>query len=223
MPDEMIRAAQAENVELAVAATILMKETGGGRNVWGHDPVDPQGCYVKGGQVTEGDYRRYRASSGGYQGCGPCQCTSAGYQDTADQLGGCWDPTANMRSGFRGMGALIRQYGVQDGARRYNGSGPAAEAYGRDFYGKYQAWQQRLADTTTTAPTEETDVQPSDIPAIWGQPVADDYNPRNPGMRADVALGWAVSHAAHANDNASAALKAVQDLTSALKTAKVIP
>lgn len=76
---------------------------------------------------------------------------------------------------------------------------------------------------TNPAPTEENDVQPSDIPAIWGQPVADDYNPRNPGMRADVALGWAVSHAAHANDNASAALKAVQDLTSALKAAKVIP
>jgi hypothetical protein len=72
------------------------------------------------------------------------QCTSAQYQDTADDLGGCWDPLANMRSGFRGMGALIKRHGVQQGARRYNGSGPAAEAYGRDFLAKYGTWRERL-------------------------------------------------------------------------------
>lgn len=148
VPDTMMHAARLESIELAVAATLLMKESGGGRNIWGHDGVSTGDTYTKGGPVTRANYLAYRSAMRAgrikRQGCGPCQCTSAQYQDTADDLGGCWDPLANMRSGFRGIGALIKRYGVQEGAQRYNGSGAAAEAYGRDFLARYGTWRERL-------------------------------------------------------------------------------
>jgi hypothetical protein len=151
MPEVMIRAAQLEGVELAVAATVLMNETGGGKNIFGHDGVPTGDTYVKGGPVTRESYLAYRAwmrgGSGRRQGVGPTQATSAQYQDTADALGGAWDPLANCRSGFRGIGALIKAYGVQQGARRYNGSGPAAETYGQRFMSRYLVWRALLAGT----------------------------------------------------------------------------
>lgn len=157
-PQSTIAAAGLENIELALAATMLGKESNG-RNVWGSDPVSTGGAYVKGGPVTKANYLAYRAlvQAGkiGRQGVGPAQCTSAGYQNTADQLGGCWDPVANMRSGFRGLGALVRTYGVQQGARRYNGSGPAAEAYGRAFLAQYNVWKSRLAGAPIPTPQED--------------------------------------------------------------------
>jgi hypothetical protein len=178
-PQSTIRAAALENIELALAATMLEKESNG-RNVWGHDPGSTGGVYVKGAQVTKSAYLAYRslvqAGKIPRQGVGPAQCTSAGYQNTADQLGGCWDPVANMRSGFRGLGALVRSYGVQQGAQRYNGSGPAAEAYGRAFVARYNVWKSRLSGATVPPqPPEDddmTDVQAkqlSDLAARIGK------------------------------------------------------
>lgn len=155
-PQATITAAAAENLGLALAATLLAKESNG-RNVWGSDGVSTGGAYTKGGSVTRANYLAYRkladAGAIGRQGCGPAQLTSRGYQDSADAIGapvglGCWDPVTNMRAGFRGLAALIRQYGVQGGAQRYNGSGPAAIAYGRDFIAKYAVWLSRLSGAT---------------------------------------------------------------------------
>ena len=50
-----------------------------------------------------------------------------------------------MRVGFRHLVALINQHGEADGARRYNGSGPAAEAYSRDLLAKTKVWEAKLA------------------------------------------------------------------------------
>lgn len=162
-PQSTIAAAAFEHIELALAATMLEKESNG-RNVWGSDPVSTGGAYTKGGPVTRANYLRYRdlVHSGaiGRQGCGPAQATSAGYQDLADQLGGCWDPVANMRAGFRGLGQLVARYGVQGGAQRYNGAGPAAQAYGRAFAARYQVWQSRLAGASI--PTVEGDLTPDE-------------------------------------------------------------
>jgi len=148
LADELVRAAQAEGIELAAAAAIISMESNG-RNVWGSDPVSTGGAYTKGGPVTQANYLAYRAlvKAGkiGRQGVGPAQCTSAGYQDTADALGGCWDPLANYRSGFRGLQRLIAAYGLRDGARRYNGSGPAAERYADTFMARYTLWHSRLS------------------------------------------------------------------------------
>ncbi len=234
MPDEMIVAAVAEKVGLAVCATILMNETGGGKNIYGHDKVDTGGTYVKGGQVTRANYLAYRAAmkSGRIkrQGVGPCQCTSAQYQDTADLLGGCWDPVANMRSGFRGMGALIGKYGGRQGARRYNGSGPAAEAYGVKFESRYNVWRQRLQGVTlpnTTVPNvRPTSAQEDDLPSVddvWRFPVKDYYtaNPNDTIPAGDI-LGWGVAHAAAARDRAETAIRKIDELSDALRRAGYI-
>lgn len=155
LADECVQAANLENVDLAVAATILSKESGG-RNVWGSDPGSTGGFYVKGSTVTQAAYLAYRTAARAgripHQGVGPMQCTSSSYQDQADALGGCWLPVANMRSGLRGLGNLIRAYGLRDGARRYNGSGPAAERYAADFMAKYSVWKSRLSGATVTPP-----------------------------------------------------------------------
>lgn len=147
----IVQAAVMEGTDLAVAATLVAGESWG-RHVWGHDPVSTGGCYVKGGSVDQANYLAYRAQMRagkiGRQGCGISQATSAQYQDTADQLGGCWDMLANARSGFRGAQALIRRYGLRDGMRRYNGSGPAAERYADNFMARHATWQSRLAGAT---------------------------------------------------------------------------
>lgn len=155
LADECIQAADAEGLEHAAAATILQMESGG-RNVWGSDPGSTGGAYVKGTVVTKAAYLAYRplAQAGKipHQGVGPVQCTSAGYQNTADALGGCWDPVANMRSGYRGLANLIRLHGVRDGARAYNGSGTQAEIYANLFMARYGIWKNRLASATPTPP-----------------------------------------------------------------------
>ncbi len=147
LANELVQAAELERMDIAIAATIIAGESWG-RNVFGHDNVPTGGTYTKGGAVTRDNYLAYRGwmrgGSGRRQGVGPAQCTSAQYQDTADALGGCWDPVANMRSGFRGMGALMRQYGTRNGARRYNGSGPQAEKYADSFMARLATWQARL-------------------------------------------------------------------------------
>lgn len=226
MPNELITAAVAEKVGLAVAATILMNETGGGRNIYGHDRVDTGGYYAKGGPVTRDNYLGYRAAMKAgkikRQGVGPCQCTSAQYQDTADLLGGCWDPVANMRSGFRGMGALIGKYGVRQGARRYNGSGPDAEAYGVKFEARYNVWRQRLAGVQLPNVSAQEDELPS-VEDVWRAPIRDFYtaNPNDTIPAGDI-LGWGVAHAAAARDRAETAIRKIDELSDALRRAGYI-
>jgi hypothetical protein len=160
LASEIVEAAQLEGIDLAVAATVIQKESGG-RNVWGSDGVSTGGTYIKGTVVTQASYLAYRtavqAGRIGRQGVGPAQCTSAGYQNSADSLGGCWLPIPNMRSGFRGIQALIRRYGVRGGFVHYNGSGPAAEAYANDAMAKYAVWQQRLQGIQEDDLTPEQD------------------------------------------------------------------
>lgn len=156
IPEIMVRAAQLEGIEYAVAAAILEGESGGGKNIWGHDTNVTAGTYTPGGPVTHDNYLAYRTAMRAGRikrnGVGPCQATSAQYQDTADALGGCWDPLANCRSGFRGMGALIKRYGVQGGAQRYNGSGDQAVLYGQRFKARYDRWVPRIAGAAPPLP-----------------------------------------------------------------------
>ena len=51
--------------------------------------------------------------------------------------------------GFRHLQSLIKAYGVRAGFTRYNGSGPAAEAYGADVARRYANWQARLRGANT--------------------------------------------------------------------------
>ncbi|GEL17703.1 hypothetical protein [Pseudonocardia asaccharolytica] len=143
---EVAAIAAGVGLELAAAATLLEKESAGGRNVWGHDSVSTGGYYEKGGPVTRENYTAWKPHRGrlGSQGVGPCQLTWPGYQDQADRAGGCWDPLVSMRVGFAVLAGHIGRHGLRDGFRRYNGSGPAAERYADDAMAKLAKWRDRL-------------------------------------------------------------------------------
>ena len=152
-PQAVVEEAKRAGLRLPLACALLEKESGGGRNVFGHDPT----IFVGAGEVTRAKYREYkkrRVASGNrqMQGVGPCQLTWWEFQDTADREGGCWRPEVNMRVGFRHLVALINQHGEADGARRYNGSGDAAEAYSRDLLAKARIWEAKLAGHVVPAP-----------------------------------------------------------------------
>lgn len=176
---DIVALAQEERLDLAIACTMLDKESEG-RNVWGADGVSTGGYYRKGAPVTREDYLAWKPHRGrlGSQGVGPAQLTYPPLQDQADAIGGCWDWRANTRIGFRHLAQLVRAYGVQRGFVAYNGGDraarnpgliPAAETYGvhaMDVLGK---WRLRLGSSTPRpaptsapprAPEEDDDMTP---------------------------------------------------------------
>lgn len=129
IPVRCVLAAKKTGLPLHLAASVLVQESGGGRNVFGHDPT-----IFRGGQVNQRSYAAYkkaRVASGNrlMQGVGPCQLTYWTYQDKADALGGCWKPLPNMLVGFGLLADLVRRDGLHAGVKAYNGSGAAADLY----------------------------------------------------------------------------------------------
>lgn len=146
-PRTTVAEAKRAGLPLKFACAMLEKESAGGHNVFGHDPHT---IFAGAGEVTEAkyrDYKRKRVASGNklMQGVGPCQLTWWSLQDDADKAGGCWRPEINMRIGFGHLAALVKQLGESAGARRYNGSGAAAVAYGNDLLAKARKWEAILA------------------------------------------------------------------------------
>jgi len=74
---EVVDLAAAAGLDLAAAATLLAIESHGGRNAWGSDGMSTGGIYVKGSEVTQAAYLRYKAARSrlGAQGVGPTQLT----------------------------------------------------------------------------------------------------------------------------------------------------
>ena len=142
-PDDVVKIAQKEGLELAVACTLLEKESSGGDNVWGHDGVNTCGNYVKGSQVTKAAYLAYKRdrSRCGMQGVGPTQLTWWEFQDRADARGGCWEWEVNVEVGFEIMAGYLRKQSLWEAAKRYNG----ATSYADDFVAKHRVWRDRLA------------------------------------------------------------------------------
>lgn len=169
-PAEVVEIAASTGLPIDLAAALLEQESGGGHNVWGHDGVDTGGIYVKGSPVTKEAYLAFKARRHelGSQGVGPAQLTWAGYQDQADNLDGAWDWRSNVRVGFSALAALTKAYGSADGVRRYNGSGPAAEAYRDQVLAKARKWRDRIGSgaiteaaipsTPTATPNRKKDV-----------------------------------------------------------------
>src|ERR1700733_14325173 len=124
-PAEVVELAAAAGLELAAAATMLEKESGGGLNLWGHHPGDTGGFYVNGHEVTQEAYKNYKAHRArlGCQGVGPAQLTLAAFQDQADNEGGCYDWRVNCTGGF---GILARNIRAEGGGLR---QGPDDEAW----------------------------------------------------------------------------------------------
>jgi hypothetical protein len=144
-PEVTLAEARRAGITVRLAASLLEQESGGGENVFGHDPVKTG--QIVGGPVTKeryDEYRRMQRTGFGAQGVGPCQLTWPGFQDEADRLGGCWKPPVNMRVAFSNLKTLIDRYGWDDGIRRYNGSGPAADAYRKQVSGRFDTWTSRL-------------------------------------------------------------------------------
>lgn len=139
----IIEEARFTGLPLSYGIALIEKESGG-RNVFGNDPVRNP---IKRGKVTRARYMAYKAfrkAGLGMQGVGPGQLTWYELQDEADRLGGCWKPRLNIRVAFTRLHALTKAHGKRDGARRYNGSGAAAEAYAKDFVLRQERWHDRL-------------------------------------------------------------------------------
>jgi len=200
MPVRMILAARKVKLPLAYAAALLMKETGGGSNVFGHDPT----IFAGAGEVTEEKYLAYKrqrgpTGKGGMQGVGPTQLTWYSFQDQADALGGAWKPQVNMIVGFALLKSLIQRNGVAKGFAAYNGSGPAADAYGKDALEKVAPFETLLRESPPGPAVKkpriplhwwkqfvygDTDVQRSLLTKLAN--VAQD---RGPGMRVFIRSG----------------------------------
>lgn len=128
-PATTVAEARRAGLKIDLACAILLQETSGGHNVFGHDAVRNP---VQGGYVTYARYRQYltyRQRGQGSQGVGPCQLTYFAFQDRADRLGGCWQPWLNMRVGFTDLAANIRRTNEWAGIKLYNGSGAKASHY----------------------------------------------------------------------------------------------
>lgn len=138
MPVRCLMAVRSTGLPLAVAASMLIQESGGGVNEWGHDrdsagrliPPAVEGRLL----VTKANVTRYLAHRGvhgefGMQGCGVTQLTYYTLQDEATRRGGLWKPLVQMQVGFGDLAALIRRDGLRMGVAGYNGEGPAADAY----------------------------------------------------------------------------------------------
>lgn len=139
-PNDTLRVSRAVGLGLPFACALLEQESGGGKNEFGHDNVPNP---VKGGPVTKDrymEYKHYRQMGLGANGVGPTQLTWPGYQDRADQLGGCWDYDVNLRVGFSVLRALIRQNGAYNGFWKYNGQ----EAYAKQVMPRVVKWQTLL-------------------------------------------------------------------------------
>ncbi|NYD40308.1 hypothetical protein [Nocardioides panaciterrulae] len=138
------RAARAADIPLYVGCAFLQQETGGGRNVFGHDPT----VFAGAGEVTRSKYRAYKRArhrTGEVQGVGPMQLTWPTFQDRADRLGGAWRPYPNMLVGFRHLAQLHAAAGSWTGAAHdYNGSGPMARAYAAQMAGRLDRMRSAL-------------------------------------------------------------------------------
>ena len=145
----------AVSFDLAACCAMVQQESGG-RMIWGADPWD-RAAYPKGlalpvelqeQPVTEADYHVYRGRRNAGmqpQGCGIAQLTSPSLQVAAEHAGGCWVPFYNARVGFQFLRGLFAHHGGPvAGFAAYNGSGPAAQAYGERVAALRSEWLVRL-------------------------------------------------------------------------------
>ena len=138
-PALVFEIAERVGIPFWAACAFLVQETGGGRNVWGHDDTWMIGYPVMSAEVYA-VYKTHRDRFGN-QGVGPMQLTSAGFQDEADRAGGCWEPEANMLVAFKFL-ASLRQSGLSwhDVAKRYNGS----DSYAEQMDERFTTWRELL-------------------------------------------------------------------------------
>lgn len=141
-----VQLAKDHGIPLPLACAILMQESTGGINEFGHDPT----IFVGAGEVTKAKYLAYaklRDRTGECQGVGPMQLTSAGLQRQADALGGCWQPHWNIAVGLHFLGEQLDKHpgNMSAGIASYNGSGPAAARYAQHVLTLAAHFKEKLA------------------------------------------------------------------------------
>lgn len=131
--------AKRAGLSFPVACAVLMQESGGGHNVFGHDPT----IYAGAGKVTKAKYLAYKNQRGHthMQGVGPMQLTWWSYQDRADSLGGCWNVRYNMRVGFELLASYIKKSGEWEAFKLYNGTA----AYANQVASRVKEWRKYLS------------------------------------------------------------------------------
>lgn len=124
----------------------LLENESTGRNIFGGEgSACPSRWYE--GPVTRYRYTIYKVRRNlgmSPNGVGPTQLTDPGLQKEAEKAGGCWKPYYNMIVGFHLLRELQQQHGREEGFRAYNGSGPAAVAYGARAIERAQIWHDRF-------------------------------------------------------------------------------
>ncbi|HEX6618300.1 MAG TPA: peptidoglycan DD-metalloendopeptidase family protein, partial [Solirubrobacteraceae bacterium] len=150
--DIIIAEARRSNVPVSLVCAVMQDESSF-TNVFGHDPVANPIKSIHGRPnlvVTEALYKTYvhhRDKGEGCQGVGPMQLTAKFLQDRADQLGGCFKPAPNIRTGVERLGALIKERGSMHGALvGYNGS----TAYADAVIKLQKLWHDRLEGHVST-------------------------------------------------------------------------
>jgi hypothetical protein len=144
---DAVAAAGATGLALSYACALLENESAG-RNIFGADPGGnalPRTWFDT--PVTRTKYTIYKMRRNlgmTPNGVGPCQLTSIGLQKDAEKAGGCWKPRHNMGVGFTFLRQLQDAHGSQGGFRAFNGSGPAAVAYGERAIRRAAEWHQRF-------------------------------------------------------------------------------
>lgn len=166
IPYRAAKAAKNAGIPFYVACAFLMQESGGGRNVYGHDTW-PNG-YPKPfwghGEVTEQNYAAYkrerdamadktRPDGGGLwgrrmQGVGPLQLTYWSFQDQADAEGGCWNPYPNCLIGFRILASYKtdRRSWIEVASKYNTGSYSTDSPYAQKIAPRLQFWGDLLGE-----------------------------------------------------------------------------
>lgn len=163
-PAWTIQLARDYDVPISLFASVLLQESAGGRNVFGHDPVNPTKAasrklldrrrvrwlnHIKGKKVNRYRYlryKRYRKLGYGMQGVGPTQLTWFSFQDQADRLGGAYKPYHNMTVGVQLLSRYLHQANLSkhEAVAHYNGTGLAAERYADQVLKRADAIHDRL-------------------------------------------------------------------------------
>lgn len=144
--DACLQATQEHNRPTLPRALALLENESAGRNIFGDEggACPPEWLEQ---EVTQHRYTIYKArrdAGDAPNGVGPTQLTDPGLQIAAERAGGCWIPLHNMQVGFATLHQLIETSDLWEGYRRYNGSGPAADAYADRAVERARIWEDRL-------------------------------------------------------------------------------
>lgn len=140
MPYVAMKVSEKTGLPFYVLCAFLEQETGGGKNIFGHDPT----IFVGAGKVTKTKYLSYKAQRDRdlahrkMQGVGPLQLTWYTYQDEADKRGGCWKAEISTTVGAE----LIKSYWDKyhdwhKVGKAFNGS----DAYGTQIAARINKWK----------------------------------------------------------------------------------